>query len=55
MPILSPFQVPEFLSSQMCTDLNGFFGSESSFTSGPDENLICLSMFSTSPTTDLNI
>jgi hypothetical protein len=28
--ILKPFQVPNFVSSQLCTDLNGYCGSQSS-------------------------
>ncbi|KAF2176651.1 hypothetical protein K469DRAFT_645505 [Zopfia rhizophila CBS 207.26] len=29
--ILGPFDAPDFLSNQLCTDLNGYFGSKSSF------------------------
>lgn len=29
--ILAPFEVPDFLSNQTCTDLNGYLGSQSSF------------------------
>ena len=28
--ILEPFEVPNFLCNQLCTDLNGYFGCESS-------------------------
>ncbi|RDL34693.1 uncharacterized protein BP5553_07821 [Venustampulla echinocandica] len=39
--ILQPFGAPDFLTNQMCTDLNGYFGSKSSFDNG--EKLVELS------------
>ncbi|KFZ19987.1 hypothetical protein V501_00367 [Pseudogymnoascus sp. VKM F-4519 (FW-2642)] len=39
--ILEPFQVPDILSSKLCTELNGYFGCRSSL--GDEGNLIGLS------------
>lgn len=35
--ILAPFEVPDFLCSQLCTDLNGYFGCRSTFGEEQDE------------------
>ncbi|KAK4233121.1 hypothetical protein C8A03DRAFT_48234 [Achaetomium macrosporum] len=34
--ILTPFRVPDFLSNELCTNLNGYFGCKSSLKSVPD-------------------
>lgn len=40
--ILNPFNVPQYLANQLCTDINGFFGCRSSLDA--DETLVDLSM-----------
>ncbi|KAF4581029.1 hypothetical protein GQ602_007166 [Ophiocordyceps camponoti-floridani] len=41
--ILAPFNIPSFLTSQLCTESNGYFGCQSSFDA--NEGLIDLSMW----------
>ncbi|RCI15474.1 hypothetical protein L249_3536 [Ophiocordyceps polyrhachis-furcata BCC 54312] len=41
--ILAPFNIPPFLTSQLCTDCNGYFGCKSSFDA--NECLVDLSMW----------
>ncbi|KAK5998023.1 hypothetical protein PT974_00393 [Cladobotryum mycophilum] len=44
MDILRPFDAPDFLSNKTCTELNGYFGSKSSYSDGKNnESLTALS------------